>query len=295
MFIFCCRTESRALQCIELSNPLFSSGLWPFLSLFSSFITLTVWRAPSRHVVECLSSWVGLDVFLRSRPGLQVLWKKTTEMKCPFHHIPSGNMSTDLSPGVLTLIIRIRWCLPGFSTYQVTSFFLFMLYSQDYFAYIAGYLGLYTSTVFGKLFIGKIWGRSEGTKLWKGFLFVTSGCFKAPPLESLRYKLRDWENLGESRWFHQECNSVIPELFLLLFILSMKISKSGTGLPLDSAPCVDSRLYFCPSHLLRLSYLRFWFSGISKYPQIISVSMLCPSPFAFAGKSLLQFHLFSDW
>ena len=116
MFTFCCRTESRAPQCIELSHPLFSSGLWQFLSLFLSFMALTVWRAPSRHVVECLSSWVGLDVFLRSRLGLQVLWKKTTEMKCPFHHIPSGNMSTDLSPGVLTLIIGIRWCLPGFSS-----------------------------------------------------------------------------------------------------------------------------------------------------------------------------------
>ena len=88
MFVFCCRTESRAPQCIELTHHLFSSGLWQFLSLFLSFMTLTVWRALSRRFVECLSTWVGLDVFFRSRLGLQVLWKKTTEMKCPFHHIP---------------------------------------------------------------------------------------------------------------------------------------------------------------------------------------------------------------
>lgn len=121
-------------------------------------------------------------------------------MKCPFHHIPSGNMSTDLSPGVLTLIIRIRWCLPGFSTYQVTNFFPFYALFTGFFAYIAGYLGLYTSSIFGKLFIGKIWGRSEGTRLWKRFLFVKSRCLKAPLRDLLGTSSeteRTWRNPGD--------------------------------------------------------------------------------------------------
>lgn len=55
----------------------------------------------------------------------------------------------------------------------------------------------------------------------------------------------------------------------------MNLSRSGSGLPLDSPPCVDSRLYFCLSHSLRLSNLRSWFSGVSRCPQIKSVSVLC--------------------
>ena len=127
------------------------------------------------------------------------------------------------------------------------------------------------------------------------FCLLHPGALRQPSLGSLRYKLRDWENLKESRWFHQECNSVNPELFLLHFILSMKISRSGTGLPLDSAPCVDSGLNFCPSHPLRLSNLRFWFSGISKYPQIKSVSVLCsplwflPPPFLLLANPYCSF------
>ena len=79
-------------------------------------------------------------------------------------------------------------------------FFPFYALFTGFFAYIAGYLGLYTSSIFGKLFIGKIWGRSEGTRLWKRFLFVKSRCLKAPLRDLLGTSSeteRTWRNPGD--------------------------------------------------------------------------------------------------
>lgn len=66
-----------------------SSWLWQFLRLSLCSVTLTVLRSTVRVYWRMPLYWYLSDVLVTIRLGLQVLERKTTEIKCRFPHIPS--------------------------------------------------------------------------------------------------------------------------------------------------------------------------------------------------------------
>lgn len=93
-------------------------------------MTSTIWRALVRHVVEHLSIWVHLDVFLIIWLGLWVLWKNTTEVKSPSHPITSGEMSTWLLTMAIVLQHLVKVVFVGFSTVKSLFFPFHTLFTK---------------------------------------------------------------------------------------------------------------------------------------------------------------------
>ena len=69
--------------------------LWQFLTLSLFLMTLTVLKNTDQVFYNMSLYWDLSDVFLMIRLGLWVLGRKTTEVKCHFHHILSRAHTTN--------------------------------------------------------------------------------------------------------------------------------------------------------------------------------------------------------
>lgn len=106
--LFLSQDPVQGIHCIQLSC--FLSLFWSVTDLSFSLLcmTLTVLRSPGQVFCRICFFLCLFDVFLMIRLELWVWRKRTTQAKCPSHHIRSG-LRSSIS---LTLIMWLRCYLP---------------------------------------------------------------------------------------------------------------------------------------------------------------------------------------
>lgn len=116
---FCSSIPSRAALHLVVIF-LGASWLWQFLTV-PVLMTSTAWRVPVRYFVGC--PFVGIGVMFFSWVYWGLVWgRKTTGVKCHFHHILWTHTCSQHGVSLLMLVLMTDWghlCLSGLATVKL--------------------------------------------------------------------------------------------------------------------------------------------------------------------------------